>query len=353
MKRALFTTLQVLITVGALWFVFRDGAKRAEMADAIVDARALWLILGFLFYGMVELSAVVRWQVLLQVQNVHLSWARVLALVMIGVFFNFFIPGGTGGDAVKIFYLLKETPGHRTGALLSVLVDRMIGLFALIVAAGVIIALKWSWLTGNPHTAHWIWITLAVLGASLGFLIMSFVVTGFRLVHKLPARLPGRDKLAELALAYHQYARCWRASLTAFAISIFAHFGYWFTYYCAARSLATPTTVLPRFAEFMSIMPVVSTITSLPISIGGIGWREVIFQTFLSNLSHASEGVAVAISTTGYVLTLAWGLIGGLMYLAYRPSKHARLRDIRSEVKEFEHEVAEREIALETKPDAP
>ncbi len=53
------------------------------------------------------------------------------------------------------------------------------------------------------------------------------------------------------------------------------------------------------------------------------------------------------ISSVGYLLTLGWGLIGGLIYLCYRPSEHARLREIKAEVRAFEHTVAEEEIALE------
>jgi uncharacterized protein (TIRG00374 family) len=195
------TALQIVITFAILWFVFRDPHKRAEVVATLSRANPLWLLLGFAIYGVVEVIAAVRWQLLLRVQNARLSWSRVTALVMIGLFFNFFIPGGTGGDAVKIFYLLKETPGHRAGAVLSVLVDRLIGLFALVLLAGALIASKWSWLMSDPETAHWVWIALAILGASLLFLAASSVITGFHLVHKLPARFPGRDKMAELALA--------------------------------------------------------------------------------------------------------------------------------------------------------
>ena len=229
------------------------------------------------------------------------------------------------------------------------LVDRLIGLLALIGLAAVLIAMKWRWLTSDPETAHWVEIALVVLGGSLLFLGVSFVITGFHLIHKLPTRFPGRDKLAELALAYRHYGRRWRASLAAFVLSIAAHAGYWGTFYCAARSFSATAPNLPTFAQFFSVMPIVGTITALPISLGGVGWREVLFQTFLSNLCDATEGVAVAISSSGYCLTLAWGLLGGLIYLAYRPSTHARLGEMRTEVAAFEHKIAGREIALEAR----
>ena len=98
------------------------------MAETLRSANGTWLFLGFLAYGGVELVAGWRWKILLRVQGIQLGWLRLFALLLIGVLFNFIVPGGTGGDLVKIFYLLKETPGKRTAALLSVLVDRLIGL---------------------------------------------------------------------------------------------------------------------------------------------------------------------------------------------------------------------------------
>ena len=89
------------------------------MASTLRNANASWLLLGFVMYGLVELVAGWRWRMLLRVQGIDLGWFRIFSLLLIGVFFNFFIPGGTGGDVVKIYYLLKETPGkaHRRAAL--------------------------------------------------------------------------------------------------------------------------------------------------------------------------------------------------------------------------------------------
>lgn len=349
MKRALVTAFQILLTVGIVWWVFHEPTKRAEIASTLTGADVPWLLLGLFGYGFVELIAALRWQILLRVQDIHLSFRRVMALTMVGVFFNFFIPGGTGGDAVKMFYLVKETPGRRGKALLSVLVDRLIGLFALIVFAGTLIAVKWHWLFSAPATAHWIWLALAVLGGGLAFMGVSFIVTSFGLVHHLPARMPGRDKLAELALAYGVYGRAWRPAFAAFVLSLFAHAGFFGVFYCALRALASSGMEIPTLAQFMAIMPIIGTITSLPISLGGVGWREMLFETFFGGLCAASAGVAVAISSAGYLLLLAWGLVGGIIYVFYRPSEHARLAAMRTEVREIEHQLAEEEVALETK----
>lgn len=348
MKKAIATTLQIAVTVAILYVLFRDPHKRAQMAETLRNADAAWLFLGFAMYGVVELVAGWRWQILLRVQGIELGWVRLFFLLLIGVFFNFLIPGGTGGDVVKIFYLLKETPGKRTVALLSVLVDRLVGLIALTVFAAVLIASGWQWLTSSAEVAKYVWLAIIILGGSFMGLHGSYLMTSRGWIHRLPARMPGRDKLAELALAYNLYGRAWKPTLAAFGLSFIAHLGYFAVFYCAGRAMQHDGILMPTFGEMCSIMPIVNTLASMPISVGGLGVRESLFQLFLSRLCAVREGDAVLISMGGYFLTFCWGLIGGAIYLFYRPTDHARLRDIRSEVAELEHTVAEEEVALET-----
>src|SRR5436190_1194839 len=104
-----------------------------------------------------------------------------------------------------------------TGALLAVMFDRMIGLIALIVITGVLIFLRYGWLTretaaqldSNPlhNPRFYVWVVLAVFAASVLFLTTTFLVSGFNLLDKLPHRFPGREKLIEISAAYHLYAR--------------------------------------------------------------------------------------------------------------------------------------------------
>ena len=347
MRKAALTTLQIVITVGVLWIVFRDPTKRAEMVHALRSADLWWLGCGLVIYGCVEMIAVFRWQLLLRVQQIHLGLHRVFMLLMIGLFFNFFAPGGTGGDMVKVFYLMKETPGRRAHALLSALVDRLIGIFSLVTIAGVLIAVNWRWLMASAEAAQYVWAALAILAFCALGIAVSFVITGCGLVGRIPRRMPGRDKLAELAMAYNLYGRAWRSTGGAWLMSIAAHFGYFATFWCAARAVDSPTIKVPTMAELCAIMPIVNTIIALPISVGGVGVREGLFQVLLSNLAGVTEAVAVVVSSTGYMLTLAWGLLGGVLYILYRPSDHARLKEISAEVAAFEHTVAEDEVAAE------
>ena len=113
MKKILLTTLQISVTLAMLWWVFHDPDQRAKMLAALRTADYRWVGAGVLAYLVVEFSAAVRWQILLRVQKIHLSFNRVSGLFLIGMFYNQFLPGGTGGDIVKSYLLLKETEKRR------------------------------------------------------------------------------------------------------------------------------------------------------------------------------------------------------------------------------------------------
>ena len=174
-------------------------------------------------------------------------------LFLIGMFYNQFLPGGTGGDIVKTYLLWKETPDKKPGALLAVLFDRMIGLMALIVITGTLIFLRYSWLTRETGTRldnnplhdprFYVWVVLCVFGSSILFVVTTFVVSGFDLLKSLPKRFPGREKLIEISAAYHLYARHWRATAAAFCASLVAHLGTFATFLCVAHAFKESASV--------------------------------------------------------------------------------------------------------------
>jgi ABC-2 type transport system permease protein len=83
------------------------------------------------------------------------------------MFYNQFLPGGTGGDVVKTYLLWKETPDQKPGALLSVLFDRLVGLIGLIVITSILIFLRYEWLTREPEPRPYVMVVLALSWASL------------------------------------------------------------------------------------------------------------------------------------------------------------------------------------------
>src|SRR5258705_11736162 len=119
MKKILITIIQLAVTIALLIWVFHDHEQRAKMAKALQAADFRWGLAAIFAYVTVEIAAAIRWQILLRVQGIRLSFFRLIALFLIGMFFHQFLPGGTGGDIIKSYLLLKETANHKAGALLA------------------------------------------------------------------------------------------------------------------------------------------------------------------------------------------------------------------------------------------
>jgi hypothetical protein len=342
MKKILAGVLQIAVTIAVLVWVFHDPHKRAQMGVALRMADYRWIGAALACYFLVELTAGVRWWILLKVQQIHLSASRVAGLFLIGMFYNQFLPGGTGGDIMKSYLLLKETPGKATGALLAVVFDRMVGLVALISITGVLVALRYNWLTQLPETQLLVRGLLLILASAVLMLVTSFVVSGFHLAHKLPQRFPGRERVIELSAAYHLYAHHWRATLAAFGASIIAHLSTFATFLCVAFAFRAQVGVI----DFFAVMPIERTISSLPISFAGVGLREKIFQVMLHGLCGVPEAVAVLIGSMSFLVMVACCAPGGIVYLFYKPSgqaRHVKLSQMRMEVAALEHEITESE----------
>ena len=163
MKKILITLFQLTVTIAVLYWVYHDPHRRAQMAEAIRNAQYRWVVLGILAYVVVEVAAALRWHVLLMAQGIHLNFLRLSGLFLIGMFYNQFLPGGTGGDIMKSYYLLKETPTKKAGALLAVVFDRFIGLVALVAITGMLIGLRYDFLAQTTETRNLLWILLFLL----------------------------------------------------------------------------------------------------------------------------------------------------------------------------------------------
>jgi len=258
------------------------------------------------------------------------------------MFYNQFLPGGTGGDIMKSYYLLKETTEKKAGALLAVVFDRFIGLVALVAITVTLIGLRYDFLAQTTETRNLLWLLLFLLGTSVLTLISTFVISGFNLFHSLPEKFPGRDKLIEISAAYHLYAHHWRATLVAFGASLVAHLATFATFLCAAYALGARVPVV----DFFAVMPVERTISALPISFAGIGLREKVLQIMLSGLCGVPEATAILIGSLSFLIILVCCLPGAIVYLFYKPSGavgRVKMREMEHEVIALEHEIGESE----------
>ena len=335
-KKALLTLLQVAVTVGLLWWVFHDPDKRSQMAEALRQANWGWLLVGVAVFFCCTLLTTVRWKVLLSVQGISMTWLRTWQLFMIGMFFNLFMLGSTGGDVVKMFLTMREAPNNRGAALLSVFMDRVIGMMALILISLAFLYFRYDVLSHSNASAALLNTLLWLLAAAVLVTVGMFVASAFGWVHYLPSWTPLRGRIVELSAACHMYAKGWRLTIWAFLVSFPLFALFFITFYCAARAFTDQLGLVDIF----SVLPIVAVITAIPISVSGIGLRESLFVSLLAPFG-VSAAVATLISVTGFLINTIGSLAGGIVFLLYRSSTHEaiNLRDMAKEVDRVEDQI--------------
>jgi uncharacterized membrane protein YbhN (UPF0104 family) len=127
--------------------------------------------------------------------------------------------------------------------------------------------------------------------------------------------MPFRAAITESGKALRLYGAHLGLMSIAFAITIVAHIVLYLTFYCAAESLQGTRSASLSVIDIFSIMPLVNTVTALPISFGGVGVRETLFQELLGNLAHVPPAIAAVTASLGFVIQASWGLLGAAIYL--------------------------------------
>jgi hypothetical protein len=84
---------------------------------------------------------------------------------LIAHFFNSFLLGSVGGDVLKAYYVARETHHKKTEAIITVVVDRIIGLFSMLILACIMMLLNTELLvTLNNKLKAVIWLILGMTG---------------------------------------------------------------------------------------------------------------------------------------------------------------------------------------------
>jgi uncharacterized protein (TIRG00374 family) len=302
-----------------IWHLFGNESLRSEAARVIKAADPEFLVAGFGTALLCELFSALRWWFMLRVFRTPVSFARTCAFCGAGLFFSLSLPGGAGGDAFRILYVMRLYPKYRLRAALSVLADRLCGLVPLVLAMGLSLAFRRSLFSADP-AAHAILTAATLLLSSAVVLTLLWWLTSLPQLHALwfplaPARMQRKAvRMGRIFSNLGKQPRLVAAALLAAMAALAVHFT---TYFCAARAFRLPLSL----GDIFTVMPVVETLIVLPVTFYGVGLRETLFEHLLGGLFHVTHGAATLTSLGGFGLQAVVGLLGGLMIPFTTPTK--------------------------------
>jgi uncharacterized protein (TIRG00374 family) len=374
-SKNLVALLKLLLVAALMWFVFRQipfedrlvfrsdtkvvGEQRVEIqgpwnVDTVVytadggastqearrgrqpDGRDLEIVPGFLTYWgnldlllfalgatcyfVTALVASARWWWLLRVNGTGVSLWETLRFTWIGIFFNNVIPGATGGDVIKALYIMKRCPGHRVQVLVSVIVDRVLGLASLALLGAVVVLFALEEFTD---------IALGIWSVILGVCLLGTVAFSRRLrnlvrlkplLERLPHRIGHVLRLVDRAVFFYRDHKWVIAA--SLIVGVANHVVSVLSVVCIGKALDVG---LPTFDYFV-LIPVINIVTAVPIMPNGWGLGEALYQglfgtygaKYLPGIANASEIMGtrgVALSVLYRLHLTLWSLLGGLFVL--------------------------------------
>ena len=271
-----------------------------------------WIVLALAAYAATQSIAVWRWHRLLRAQHVEVETKRLTESMWVSMFFNNFLPSNIGGDVVRIADTAPAA-GSKTLATTVILVDRVLGLSALVIIASSG-ALAASLLGVHIPGARWLWLATGVGAVAAIFVIAMPQLVGHSL---FPVRALNRPWLNERAQrledAVIKFRNAPSALLGAFAGALVVQITIVAFYLLTAEGLSVP---LPMFLGAV-LIPVSLIVQMAPISINGFGVREAVFAFFFRRFGLPTDAaVALSLVSTGMVMGLS--LVGGLLFLKRR-----------------------------------
>lgn len=311
-RRALSIVLRLAVSIALIaWLLrrtdFREVLAAFRSADPrLIVAAALLIPLGYL-------CSVFRWRALLRSQGGDAPLSFLIRSLMTGIFFNNLLPSTIGGDAIRAWDTSRAGVSRAT-AVTIVVVDRFVGLLALVLFAAVGLLISGRLTERVPDLYGWV-----LGGTAVMALIAALLFLPSRRAPDLLAKLgpissqilPGRwgalpGKIGSALFAFQGKGR---VLATAFAWSVGLQALVVLNVWTLARALHVPIP-LPYF---FLIMPVALFAMMLPVSINGIGVRENAYAFFFVAFGvTAAAGVAVA--WLDYGLLLLQALAGGAVY---------------------------------------
>ena len=315
---SLKTLLKICVAALLIGWLVRSGALDLRvLGDLLFSPVIIPLLLCAV--GNIMLNHY-RWLLLLRSQNLNYSFLSSVPLTFIGLFFGFAIPGGVGGDVVKTYYLVREQPGRRLSAAVTVLWDRLIGLFGMLLVAFVTLMLHSELL--------WQQTEIRAIAVALGALLIGFIL-GFTIllqphlyalvqrwtrswprVHSLLTRLE------QSMVAFRQnklvFVRCILVSWVSLMLAI-----------SFILLVAFHTSDNVDWRSYFFIIPLVFVATALPITPAGIGVGQAAIYFLFKVCTGEVSQVGPNAITAWQVANLLWGVVGAYFYLRYKQSDAA------------------------------
>ncbi|HVX85358.1 MAG TPA: lysylphosphatidylglycerol synthase transmembrane domain-containing protein [Phycisphaerae bacterium] len=288
---------------------------------------AAWLVLITPFF-----VTAIRWRNLMLPQGIKMSLPTALRLTFVGQFWSILLPGITGGDLVKIVYASRLT-GSKTKSFITVILDRVIGLVALMVIAGAAAGsqLLLNHSAGKPLDPTLLRVLIFILAGLAGLGGGALVYFSHRLRRATGlARILAHPRMPEFVRHIDEVLHAYRHHAGLLAWAFLISLASQFTLPLSASLAGMAFGMHLSLTYYLAYVPVAVLASSLPISPPqGFGLLDGIIYHFFVNRGPATASQAIALAQAVRFLPILWNLVGAYWVIRGAHSGQQRAIDVK------------------------
>lgn len=311
MRKHLSTILRLTVTVSLITIIaikiwpsvgdFLSYLKKVQLIDyfyCFLLLTTIEVIGGYRIYSLFKAY-----------DDVKISFFSQFKIFLIGLFFNNFMLGSTGGDVMRAYLLSKRTTHKKTEVVATVFLDRIIGVLSMIFMSAMFILLE----TSQPQLREYFYTLITFLGIVFicgGIFLSKTLLRKIPFLEKTVRSLPFHEMLIRIYNTFHKYhnhrllvikAAILSVTLQMMSVGIFVVLG---------KAIGIDI----HFIHYFAIIPLVFVINALPISLGGIGLGEAACVVLLALVGVPKE-MSLALAFLNRIVIFAFSTVGGAVYL--------------------------------------
>tara|TARA_R110002051_G_scaffold135133_1_gene208050 strand:+ start:2080 stop:2946 length:867 start_codon:yes stop_codon:yes gene_type:complete len=280
-NKKLLTALKIFISVVLLYFVFTKIAFN-DVLNTLKKTHPIYLSIAVVFFILSKIIASIRINLYFHQLQVFLTQLSNLKLYLLGMFYNLFLPGGIGGDAYKGYIIKKQFTVDTKKIVAVIVLDRLSGLLLLFIYACTLV----TFLNLN---------IVANIGVYSSFLILLSGVVFWYLNKRF---FPYVLNIFWKAISFSALVQLFQLISVLFILK--------------ALSIEMNTIA------YLFIFLVSSIVSVIPLTLGGIGSREVTFF-YGATLLNLDENTSIGISMVFFLIT-AFVSLFGIFYHFKKPN---------------------------------
>lgn len=309
------TPVRVVCTLAGVVLLLH-GVDAGAALHSLASVDAGWLALSILLTGVAYGLSIVEWGVLLRASRRSMRWRTIGSWQVQSVFVGSVVPGGAGGDALRLVQASGVVGAARSVA--ALLCSRMAGSCGMAgwaLASAVLLHAQFGWITVVAAAGLIVLIGVGWLCA----LVAGPLVLGWSAARRAGLLRRAAMLLMPLTDALHSF----RGSAAALRRSVLAGVLGWTVNLLALSALAHAVGVVAGPELFAVVMPLSLLTTLAPFAVSGIGLREGVLVGLLVHAGvepHRAGALAVLVDLQPLPVALG----GALLWLNERGAGRMR-----------------------------